>query len=279
VTAAPPTESPTSTPPPRSPRPAEARFTGRVDDYERGRPGYPPALVDAVIELAGLEPGATLADLGAGTGLASAPFLARGFRVLGVEPNAAMRAAAERRFAGEPRFAAVEGRAEATGLADASADLALAAQAFHWFEPGPTRRELRRILRPPRPVALVWNARRAEGTPFLEAYERLLETYGTDYREVGHRGVGEARVAAFLGGPVATRRFDNAQRLGLEGLRARLLSSSYVPAVGEPRHDEMLAELAALFARHARPEPSDAAGGGTVEVLYDCELFVGRLGG
>lgn len=277
MSAAPPPDSPTTSRRLRPSRSPETRFTGRVVDYERGRPGYPPELVDAVVELAELAPGAKIADLGAGTGLSSAPFLARGFRVFGVEPNASMRAAAERRFAGEPRFVAVAGSAAATGLPDRSVDLALAAQAFHWFEPEPTRRELRRILRPPRPVALVWNARRAGGTAFLEEYERLLETFGTDYREVGHRGVGEEKLAAFFDGPVATRRFDNAQRLDLDGLRARLLSSSYVPAAGEPRHDEMLAELAAIFARHVSADRAAPADGGTVTVLYDCELFVGKL--
>ena len=250
----------------------ETRFTDRVADYERGRPGYPDAAVEAVVALAKLTPGATIADLGAGTGMSSAPFLARGFRVLGVEPNAAMRSAAARRFAGEERFVAVAGSAEVTGLPDAAADLALAAQAFHWFDAAAVRAELRRVLRPPRPVALLWNARRAGGTPFLAEYEELLSEFGTDYREVGHRGVGPERLASFFAGDFATRRFEHAQRLDAAGLSARLLSSSYVPAPGQPRHDAMLARLEEIRRRHA--DPPD----GRVAIVYDCELFVGRLG-
>ena len=249
----------------------ELRFTDRVADYERGRPGYPDAAVEAVLELAELEPEATIADLGAGTGLSSLPFVARGYRVVAVEPNAPMRAAAERRFAGVARFAAVAGSAEATGLADTSVDLVLSAQAFHWFDARAARTEMHRVLRPPRPVALLWNSRRAGGSPFLEEYERLLEEFGTDYREVGHRGVGPERLAAFFRGELASRRFAHEQRLDAEGLRARLLSSSYVPAAGQPRHEEMLARLDAIFRRHA------PAGGGTVAVVYDCELYVGQL--
>jgi SAM-dependent methyltransferase len=259
--------------PASAPLPADrsARFAGRVDDFERGRPGYPEALFDRLLELSGLGAGAAVADVGSGTGLATAPLLRRGLRVFAVEPNAEMRLAAERQLGGVDGFESVAGRAEATGLADASVDLALAAQAFHWFEPRETRRELRRILRPGAPVALVWNARRADGTPFVAAYEDLLLRHGTDYREVGHRGLAPERLAAFYGGSFDTFRFDNEQTLDREGLRARLLSSSYVPAAGEPGHPEMLRDLDELFDRHT----SD----GAVRLLYDVDLFFGELAG
>ncbi|MGH7336525.1 MAG: class I SAM-dependent methyltransferase [Myxococcota bacterium] len=77
-----------------STRAAASRFSNRADDYVRGRPGYPEALFDAVVALGRLAPGATIADLGAGTGMSTAPLLRRGFRVAAVEPNDAMRAAA-----------------------------------------------------------------------------------------------------------------------------------------------------------------------------------------
>lgn len=245
------------------------RFSGRVDDYVRGRPGYPSGLFDRVAELAALAPGACVADVGAGTGISSAPFLERGFEVVAVEPDGEMRAAAAERLGSDLRFRLVAGRAEATGLDAASVDLVFAAQAFHWFDAALAREEFRRILRPGGAVALVWNARRAEGTCFARAYERLLLEFGTDYRQVGHRGVGRERLEAFFGGPFETRRFDNAQTLDLDALRARLLSSSYVPAAGEPRHAEMLAGLERIFAEHAER--------GAVRLDYDCDLFVGGL--
>jgi SAM-dependent methyltransferase len=252
-------------------RDAAARFSNRADDYVRGRPGYPEAMFDAVVALGGLAPGATIADLGAGTGLSTEPLLRRGFRVVAVDPNQAMRAALASRLGGEPGLEVVDGSAEATGIPDRSVDLALAAQAFHWFDAERSRAELRRILRAPDSrVALVWNARRAKGTPFVEAYERLLLEHGTDYREVGHRGVGRERLAAFFGGPFEERRFDNVQRLDFPGLSARLSSSSYVPAAGQPGHDAMMVALRILFDRYAED--------GAVEILYDCELSIGPLG-
>lgn len=252
-----------------SPADAPQRFADRADDYVRGRPGYPEELFDTVARRAGLSPGARIADIGGGTGLSSAPWLARGFPVVAVEPSPAMRAAAIAALGGHPGFSALDGRAEATGLEPASVDLVFAAQAFHWFDPAAARAELRRILRAPAWVALVWNARRADGTAFLRAYEELLLEFGTDYLEVGHRGVDRERLAAFFGGEFETLRFDNFQELDEPGLRARLLSSSYVPAQGQPRHDEMLGELTGIFRDHARD--------GRVRLEYDVDLYLGTL--
>lgn len=251
---------------------ASARFSDRADDYVRGRPGYPEPLFDAIVELGKLEPGATVADLGAGTGISTEPLLRRDLRVVAIEPNDEMRSALATRLGGKPGLVIVAGSAEATGLAGRSVDLALAAQAFHWFDVPRTQAELHRILVDSwARVALVWNARRATGTPFVEVYEELLLRHGTDYKEVGHRGIGRERLANFFGGPFEERRFDNVQRLDFVGLSARLLSSSYVPAAGKPGHDAMMRELRRIFDEHAEE--------GVVEILYDCELSIGPLGG
>jgi SAM-dependent methyltransferase len=248
---------------------ARDRFTGRVDDYVRARPGYPKAIVDDLAATGMLAAGAVIADIGSGTGISSALFLAAGHEVVGIEPNAAMRAAAEASLARYPRFRSLPGSAEATGLPDASVDLVVAAQAFHWFDAARTRAEFRRILVEPGGVALIWNARRAAGTPFLAAYEALLLEFGTDYAQVGHRGVGAERLGPFFGGSWETRRYANAQELDLAGLRSRLLSSSYIPAAGRPEHVAMLERLASIFDAHAED--------GRVRILYDTEVHAGRL--
>jgi SAM-dependent methyltransferase len=136
-----------------------ARFTDRVADYVKYRPSYPDAAIDAIVRVTGLRKGATIADIGSGTGISARPFLERGYAVVGVEPNAAMRAAAE-------GFRSVDGTAEKTGLPDASVDLAIAAQAFHWFRSAEARVEMKRIVRAPQWVALLWNERLTD-TPFL----------------------------------------------------------------------------------------------------------------
>jgi ubiquinone/menaquinone biosynthesis C-methylase UbiE len=112
-----------------------ARFTGLAEVYAQGRPGYPPEAVDFVLATCHLGSGSVVVDVGCGTGISSRLFAARGLRVIGIEPNADMRARAS-----AERGSVVEyhdGRAEATGLPQESADAVLSAQAFHWFEPEP----------------------------------------------------------------------------------------------------------------------------------------------
>lgn len=254
---------------PAPPPDARDRFTGRVDDYVRARPGYPAVLVEDLADAGFLFPGAVVADVGSGTGISTALFLAAGYDVVGIEPNAPMRAAAEAALSRYPRFRSLPGAAEATGLPEGSVDLVVAAQAFHWFDAFRTHREFRRILKDPARVVLIWNARRSEGTPFLAAYEALLLEFGTDYAQVGHRGVGAERLAPFFGGSYETRRYENVQELDLAGLRSRLLSSSYIPAPDRPEHGAMLDRLTAIFAAHAE--------NGRVRIFYDTEVHAGRL--
>jgi SAM-dependent methyltransferase len=247
-----------------------SRFTDRVEDYVRWRPGYPPAVLDALRSDLGLVPEHVIADVGSGTGLLSRMFVENGNVVYGVEPNRAMAAVAEAELSASGRFRSAPGRAEATGLADCSVDLVTAGQAFHWFSVAESRAEFQRILRPGGGVALVWNLRRLDSTPFLREYEAFLHRWSTDYREVSAGYGNEEALRAFFGGAGwREHRFDSAQHFDLEGLRGRLLSSSYTPKVGDPRREQMLAALPELFAAHE--------GGGKVAFEYDTRLFSGRL--
>ena len=245
------------------------RFSDRVDHYVRWRPRYPDAVIDVLAGSLGLRPSWIVADIGSGPGLSTELFLRNGNVVFAVEPNAAMRSAAETRLGEAEGFRSVVGKAEATSLPAHSVDLVVAAQAFHWFDAAEARREFLRILRPGGGVALMWNSRRLDTTPFLRAYEELLQEYGTDYREVGHRNVAESRFVTLFGAMPERHVLPNGQRLDLEGLAGRLLSSSYAPAPGHPRHAPMMEALRRLFAEHEED--------GVVWMDYDTEIFVGRL--
>ena len=247
------------------------RFSTRVSDYVKYRPGYPPAVLRLLESECGLAPESAVADVGSGTGLLSELFLKNGNRVYGVEPNREMREAGERLLAAYCNFVSVEGRAEATTLEDGCVDFVAAGQAFHWFDPAGVRREFRRILRPGGGwVVLAWNDRHTRGTPFLEDYERLLLEYGTDYREVSARYMEASSLSTLYGETeVRTGTFDNEQVFDFEGLRGRLASSSYAPQPGHPKHESMMRELEAVFRRHERD--------GRVAVGYDTKVFYGRL--
>lgn len=244
---------------------ATTRFSSRVRDYVRYRPGYPPAVLEILRAETGLSPAHVIADVGAGTGISTRLFLDHGNVVHAVEPNAEMRAAAEVGSGGEPRFRSVDGTAEATGMPDASVDFAVAGQAFHWFDAAAARREFRRILRPGGWAVLMWNTRRRESSPFLIDYEALLRRYGTDYATVNHENVTAETLRAFFGGAYAHRRAYNEQVVDFDGIRGRLLSSSYAPAAGHPDHAPMLAELERIFAERATD--------GHVVIEYDVDVY------
>ena len=246
-----------------------ARFGDRVDDYVRYRPDYPAALLDWLQREQGVDNSWRVADIGAGTGISSKLFLDAGHRVTAVEPNAPMRAAAEHWLQAYPGFDALDGSADASGLPDASVDLVTVAQAFHWFDEEAARREFARILRPRGLVAIWWNSRRRAGTPFLEGYEALLNSYGTDYARVVERYADDAHMRAWFGtGFRGAARFEHAQRLDFEALRGRLMSSSYAPKPGHPRHEPMLRALRELF--------DDCAEDGAVSFDYHTRIFAGQ---
>lgn len=247
---------------------ATTRFSDRVRNYVLYRPGYPSAVLDVLRAETGLAPGHVVADVGSGTGISAGLFLEAGNPVHAVEPNGEMRAAAEEMLGARPGFHSVAGSAEATTLPDASVDYVVAAQAFHWFNGPAVRREWLRILRPGGWMVLLWNARKTDTTPFLRAYEALLHAHGTDYASVNHENVTPEAIAAVLGAGFGRRDVPNEQVFDWEGLKGRLLSSSYAPNEGQPGHAPMMEALERLFATHQRD--------GRVRVEYDTQIYWGR---
>jgi SAM-dependent methyltransferase len=220
------------------------RFADRAADYVAGRPSYPAAALDALFDGLGDAREVFAADLGAGTGISSRLLAERGATVLAIEPNQAMREAAEP----HQRVEWIAGTAEWTGLDEASIDLVTAFQAFHWFDHAKALREMVRILRPGGRAAVIYNER-DENDPFTAAYGDLVRAYKTDETE-RRRADGLEAFAAFEGWH-ARRRVEvrNEHPLDLEGVMARARSTSYVPKTG-PKADELHAAIRALFAQH-----------------------------
>jgi SAM-dependent methyltransferase len=243
------------------------RFSDRVGNYIKYRPSYPPAIIDCLHEACGLTAESVIADVGSGTGLLTELFLKHGNRVYAVEPNDEMRLAAERLLSGYSNLMSVNGRAEATMLADQSVDFVTAGQAFHWFEPGPTRVEFGRILRPGGWVVLVWNTRLVDDGGLMTGYELLLDRYALDYHEINHSEQND-NLPGFFGGLFERRTFVNQQELDWEGMVGRLLSSSYAPPAGHAHYEPLLVELRQLFDDYQRD--------GRISFLYETELYWGR---
>ena len=245
------------------------RFSDRVESYIKFRPGYPSGVLDLLRDECGLIPTSIVADIGSGTGKLSELFLQNGNKVFCVEPNESMRLAAERLLSGYESFISIDGSAEDTSLPESSVDFVIAGQAFHWFDQQKARQEFMRILKPGGWVALVWNERRLNASPFLIAYEDLLLRFGTDYEKIRHENVTAGLERFFAPAKMKTARFENIQKFDLEGLRGRILSTSYAPGPTHASFPSMMNELANLFREHQEQ--------GTVPFEYDASVYYAQL--
>jgi SAM-dependent methyltransferase len=245
------------------------RFSSRVGNYVRYRPGYPSAVVDLLRKECGLSSNTVIADVASGTGIFTRMLLDNGNRVFGVEPNAEMRQAGEEFLVAHPHFTSVAGTAEATTLADHSVDFVTAAQAAHWFDRQKARREFIRILKPGGCAVLLWNERRIDSTLFLRAFEQLLLRYGTDYQSVRHERTTQEIETFFAPSAFQVRTFDYRQAFDYPALEGRLLSSSYTPQADDAGYGPMLRELRRVFDAHQVS--------GRVAFDYNTLIYYGQL--
>ena len=246
------------------------RFSSRVENYVKYRPSYPQEVIDTLRGECGLSQSSLITDIGSGAGALSELFLQNGNLVFAVEPNRVMRQAAERLLRKYPGFRSVDGKAEATTLSDKSLDFAVVGQAFHWFQIEAARREFLRILKPDGWAMVVWNEREFLATPFLSAYDQLLQRYAPEYAREKHRSVYDNELPAFFGaGGFETRRFGYRQELDFAGVKGRMLSSSYTPEPGHPNHEPLMAELSKIFHAHGV--------NGRVIFEYVTWMYYGRL--
>jgi SAM-dependent methyltransferase len=245
------------------------RFSNRVANYVKYRPTYPPEVLRFLQNELKLQIGSVIADIGSGTGISTKIFLENGNPVYGVEPNAAMRAAAEDFLKDFSNFKSIDGTSENTTLPDASVDFVTAAQAFHWFEPERTRTEFKRILKPEGFVVLIWNERRIDTNEFLREYEKFLLEFGTDYAKVRHDYLPKEKLGAFFTKGFQIESFQNSQIFDFEGLKGRVLSSSYMPSERDSRYAEMTKSLYGIFTKHQEND--------RIAVLYDTNVYYGKL--
>jgi SAM-dependent methyltransferase len=211
-----------------------------------------------------------LVDVGCGTGISARAFATQGLHVIGIEPNAAMRAAAEswpvERGGADVKY--LEGRAEATGLDSGVADAVVSAQAFHWFEPVPALAEFHRLLKPGGWVILMWNER-DERDPFTALYGSVIRS-AKDAAAIENARGGQA-ANSLLQSPLfrdaSLVTFAQHQSVDLEGLLGRAFSTSYAPTDAN-EINRWSERLKALFLGHNQE--------GKVLICYETSVYTAR---
>ncbi|MET0805270.1 MAG: methyltransferase domain-containing protein [Acidimicrobiales bacterium] len=227
---------------------AAVGFGRGADYYVAARPSYPSAVFDLLADELGLGPETDVLDLAAGTGKLTEDLVARGARVVAVEPVAAMR---ERLVALLPDIDARDGTAEALPLDDASVDLVTVGQAFHWFDAPTALAEIRRVLRPGGGLAMIWNVR-DETVDWVRELGEIKDEVdgGPPYRH--HRDADwEGLVDADGGYDAYTEDwFPNWQDASVEIVVGRTASTSWISALPDDRREAVLDDVRALLARH-----------------------------
>lgn len=246
------------------------RFSHTVENYIKYRPHYPKEILTILKRECGLNQQSVVADIGSGTGILTELFLKEDYRVFAVEPNKAMREAAERQLNGYSKFYSVNASAEESTLEDHRIDLIVVAQAFHWFDHENAKKEFSRILKPTGFVGLVWNLRDTEASSFMKAYDDLFVEFGTDYKEVNAERVDDESIKKFFAPtPVQIYILPNKQVMDWDAFKGRLLSTSYAPKEDDKNYLPMLERAEEIFSRYQKD--------GAIEFIYQTKLYLSSL--
>lgn len=243
-------------------------FSNKVADYVASRPDYPAALFAALRVECNLQPGAVIADIGAGTGLLTQGLLAQGYTVTAIEPNAGMRAAADRALGHTAGYSTADGSAEHIPLPQASVDLITAAQAFHWFEIEAARAEFLRVLKPHGKVALIWNDR-VLADPLHSALNDIFSQYGGAKRGALVAHEERADVPKFFGSSAPRElSWPHEHHLNEAALLSLVFSRSYMPDRHSAQGLQACQQVNGLFRHLARD--------GCIAVRYNTVAIIGR---
>jgi SAM-dependent methyltransferase len=220
-------------------------FETVAEEYERHRPDYPAEALHWAVEQFGLEPGARVLDVGAGTGKLTRGLVALGFGVVAVEPGAPMLGQLR---AAVPEAEALEGPAEAIPLPDASVDAAFAGQAFHWFDRERAVPELHRVVRAGGGLALLWN--------WWDERDPLQQELGELVGYAGHQPYLDEELPGApwfreLGRTVV----ETTQESSPEALSAYLATSSMFLTMEADERERRLAEVRARTSRYGERFP------------------------
>lgn len=247
---------------------SKERFTDRAKNYSQYRPSYAEKLIEYLGSKIELKKEDKIADIGSGTGISSKVFLDYGNTVYGIEPNLTMRLEAEEKLRDYEKFYSIGCCAEKTDLESESIDHIVSAQAFHWFDPVPTKREFKRILKIGGSVILIWNVRESDQGGFTDNLMKLVEKYSADFTKVeGKRDI----VKDFFGdNEVIYKKLSNPQTASFEKIVGELSSYSYLPNEGQENYNNMIDEVKVIFEKFKNHENN-------VILNYSTNIHIGKI--
>lgn len=247
-------------------------YTNKAEMYARYRWDYAPEAIEFIIQTAGLTKDSAVVDLGAGTGKLTAHFAGRVANLAAVEPNRAMLVYAEEALKGFPGGLCIEAPAESTGLPDSFADLITAAHAVHWFNAGPARREMRRILKPGGWIAVLRNIDLENN---LRSAIGAVSTAENGVQQVHPAPSNNVPVGFFYAGePKETRTFPFVLRQTWEAFLGAALSASFNPDPGHPYYPAFERAMREVFERFCVEKDGEQ----WIETHGKTEVIIGKMG-
>ncbi|MGW7578313.1 class I SAM-dependent methyltransferase [Streptomyces sp. NPDC054765] len=240
-------------------------FNAAAAQYAGSRPSYPPALFDSIEEFTSRPlAGARVADVGAGTGIATGLLCERGADVIAVEPGEAMAAQFRRAL---PDVPIVRGDGNALPLADACHDLITYAQSWQWTHTTRAVPEALRVLRPGGSLAIWWNTTAFDVPWILAQHERMAHHCGVKSSPRARPDDSDAiRLAGLSGLQVARRQVRWSRVIPLDTHLANISSRSAFLVLGEAANRAFLA--------NERRRLSEAFPDEVVEEIYVVDLLV-----
>ncbi|RPJ21675.1 MAG: class I SAM-dependent methyltransferase [Chloroflexi bacterium] len=205
-------------------------FSSKAEKYARYRWEYASQAIQTIFDVAQITSQSSVADIGAGTGILTRHFIGKVQQIFAIEPNLEMRQLAVQALGSYSACHIIDGRAEATTLADGSVDLITVAQAIHWFEPQPTKTEFLRILKPGGWLAILRN----DGTN-AEIGKALGKVYPSETDTLPLMKGRGTPISFYYGGDSYLKQtFDFTVQQDWEKFLGALSSASYAPDEGSP---------------------------------------------
>ena len=234
----------------------EHKFSGKAQFYN-SRPTYPQECIDYLVNKFGLSSNNVIADVGAGTGILTKPFLNMGCSAYAVEPNDDMFTELSKNLSQYSNVILLKTSAEKTEIPENSCDAVVVGTAFHWFDKDKFHSECERILKNKKYIAILRISNNTEADKRIEEIKHYSEQDLSDAKEFFGKGFIEYVSFEY------TLTFDEERYIN------NLLSSATAPLPNDANFDEYVNKCKSVFHKHFST--------GAAELPFIVNCYIGRL--